>query len=80
MDDYIRIECLENGFEVECMDPKIVAENAKPKSMYQNPYKGYAFSTAEEVSKFVLEKLKTMKPKAKDGGYSAAFNEAAQKS
>lgn len=80
MDDIIRIEALENGFEVECLDPKVVEENAKPKSMYRDPYKGYAFSTAEEVVKFVGEKLKAMKPKSKDGGYAAAFKEASSKS
>jgi hypothetical protein len=80
MEDVIRIEALENGFEVECLDPKIVEENAKPKSSWRDPYKGYAFSTAEEVTKFVGEKLKNMKPKSKDGGYAAAFKEAAAKS
>lgn len=79
MDDVIRIEALENGFEVECLDPKIVEENSKPKSNYRDPYKGYAFSTAEEVVKFVGERLKAMKPKSKDGGYATAFKEAAAK-
>lgn len=79
MDDVIRIEALENGFEVECLDPKIAEANNK-KGQYQDPYKGYAFSTAEEVMKFVGEKLKGMKPKSKDGGYAAAFKEATSKS
>lgn len=79
MEDVIRIEGLENGFEVECLDPKIVEENQKPKSMYKDPYKGYAFSTAEEVVKFVAERLKTMKPKSKDGGFAASFKEATSK-
>lgn len=80
MDDIIRIEALENGFEVECLDPKVAEENAKPKSMYQNPYKGYAFSTADEVVAFVKEKLGKMKPAEKDGGYGKAFKEASAKS
>lgn len=79
MDDAIRIECLENGFEVECLDPKIVAENTKSKG-YQDPYKAYAFSTADEVVAFVKKQLATMKPKEKDGGYASAFKEAAAKS
>lgn len=80
MDDVIRIEALENGFEVECLDPKIVADNEKPKSQYKNPYKGYAFSTADEVVKFVGERLKAMKPKEKDGGFAATFKALASKS
>lgn len=78
MDDFIRIECLENGYEVECLDPKIAEQNAKGKGIYEDPYKAYAFSTAEEVVKFVQEKLKTMKPSGNDE-YSKAFKEAASK-
>lgn len=77
-DDVIRIEGLENGFEVECLDPTIDAENQKGKS-YKDPYKGYAFSTADEVVKFIAERLKSMKPKSKDGGYASAFKEATTK-
>lgn len=79
-EDVIRIEQLENGFEVECIDPKIQAKNAEPKSMWQDPYKSYAFSTKEEVIAFVSEKLGKMKPRSPDGGYAAAFKEAASKS
>lgn len=80
MQDFIRIEKLENGFEIECLDEKIAEENAKPKSMYRDPYKAYAFSTGEEVLKFIKEKLGAMKAKSKDGGYAAAFKEASSKS
>jgi predicted membrane GTPase involved in stress response len=79
MDDIIRIEALENGFEVECLDPKVVEENAKPKGTYRDPYKGYAFTTADEVVAFVKEKLGKMKPNSKDGGYASAFKEASSK-
>lgn len=80
MDDVIRIEALENGFEVEALDPKVATENASPKSMWKDPYKGYAFSTVDEVVEFVKKRLTTMKPKEKDGGYASAFKEAAAKS
>jgi hypothetical protein len=81
MEDFIRVEKLENGFEVECLDPAIQAANEKSKSMaYRDPYKAYAFSTAEEVVKFIGEKLGSMKAKSKDGGYAAAFKEASAKS
>lgn len=79
MDDLIKIEALENGFEVECLDPKTAEENSKPKSMYKNPYKSYAFSTAAEVIAFVTEKLSKIKPKSKMSDYDMAFKEASAK-
>ncbi len=79
MDDVIRIEKLENGFEVECLDPAVAEANSKPKSMWKDPYKGYAFSTAEEVIAFIGKKLGAMKSKSKTSEYDSAFKEAATK-
>ena len=81
-DDDIRIECLENGYEVEVCDPDIMAANQKSDSKYQSPYRSYAFSTIEEVTTFVqktLEKLAKTERKKKDGGYAAAFDDAVAK-
>lgn len=78
--DVVRIEALENGFEVECLDPKIQEENGKPKSLYRDPYKSYAFSTSDEVLAFVKDKLSKMKPKSNTSEYASAFKEAASKS
>lgn len=72
-----RIEKLENGYEVEICDPKIQAANEKPKSGYQSPWKGYAFTTAEEVKNFVGEHLDSLKPPPDaDAEYASSFKQA----
>lgn len=75
-DCILRIEKLTNGYEVEIADPKIVAENAKPKSNWQDPWKGYAFKSAEEVATFVGATLDKLAPPSADDEFSAAFKEA----
>lgn len=76
-DTVLRIEKLENGYEVEICDPKIMESTDKPKSNYQDPWKAYAFTTAEEVKNFVGEHLDSLKPPPDaDEEYSAAFDEA----
>ena len=72
----LRIEKLTNGYEVEIRDPKIVAENAKPKSNWQDPWKGYAFKTAEETAAFVGAVLDKLAPPDAGDEFAAAFNEA----
>lgn len=80
MSEYVlRIEKLENGYEVEICDPKIMESNSKPKSSYQDPWKGYAFESVEGVVKFVTEHLDKLKPPPDaDVQYSQAFDEASQ--
>lgn len=76
-DTVLRIEKLENGYEVEICDPKIQAANDKPKSNWQDPWKGYAFTTAEEVKNFVGEHLDSLKPPPDaDAEYASAFKKA----
>ncbi len=76
-DSVLRIEKLENGYEVEVCDPKIMEANKKPKSSYESPWKGYAFTTAEEVKNFVGEHLDSLKPPPDaDEEYGSAFNAA----
>lgn len=76
-DSVLRIEKLENGYEVEICDPKVMAANDKPKTVYQSPWKGYAFTTAEEVKEFVGKHLDSLKPPPDaDAEYSAAFDQA----
>lgn len=70
----VRVEKLENGFEVEVIDPKIAAENAKPKTDWQDPWKSYAFTTAEGAAAFVTARLTAM-PKSS----MEQFNEEADK-
>lgn len=58
----LRIEKLENGYEVEVYDEAIGKKNDSPKSQYKDPWKGYAFTTADEVKTFVGEHLDSLKP------------------
>lgn len=75
----LRIEKLENGYEVEICDPKIQAANDKPKTSYQSPWKGYAFTTAEEVKNFIGEHLDSLKPPPDaDTEYGDAFKAASE--
>jgi hypothetical protein len=76
-DTVLRIEKLTNGYEVEICDPKITESNRKPKSEYQDPWKGYAFTTAEEVKTFVGLHLDQLKPPpGPDDEYADAFKQA----
>lgn len=73
MSDYsIRIEKLENGFEVEVCDPAIRKANEKPKAQWKDPWKKYAFSTGKEVIAFVTRHLASVPKSGMD-----EFNEAA---
>jgi len=78
-DCILRIEKLENGYEVEVYDEAIAEQNRKPKnSSYTDPWKAYAFENAEGVVKFIglhLDKLKP--PPGADAEYADAFNQAA---
>lgn len=79
-DTVLRIEKMENGYSVEICDAKIMANNEKPKSVYQSPWKEYAFTTADEVKTFVGVHLDSLKPPPDaDTEYSSAFNQEATK-
>lgn len=74
-----RIEALENGYTVSVRDPKVDKENAKKNSTWQDPWKEYAFSSADEVKKFIGLHLDNLKPPPSDDAeYGAAFAQAAQ--
>lgn len=74
MSDYcVRIECLQNGFEVELKDPGIVKANAKKgvSTPWRDPWVSFAFTTSEEVLAF----LKANLDKALPGDeYSSSFD------
>ncbi len=73
----LRVEKLENGYEVEVCDPDLMAANEKPKAAYKDPWKAYAFTTAEEVKNFIGEHLDSLKPPPDaDAEYGSAFKEA----
>ncbi len=76
-EDVLRIEKLENGYEVEVCDPKIMENNRKPKTEYKSPWKGYAFTTKEEVVAFISEHLDSLQPPPDaDTEFGQAFDEA----
>jgi hypothetical protein len=54
-DCILKIEKLENGYEVEIADPE-------SDGGYDTEWKGYAFHTAAEVSNFIAEHLDSLTP------------------
>lgn len=80
MGEYVlKIEKLENGFEVEICDEKIMAANQKPKTAWKDPWKGYAFENVEGVVEFVKKTLGTLKPPPNaEAEYGKAFEEASK--
>ena len=61
-DCVLKIEKLENGYEVSVIDESIVKENENSKNGYKDPWKEYAFATVEEVKDFVGKNLDKLKP------------------
>lgn len=77
--DIVRIEKLENGYEVEVCDPSAQEKNSLSKSLYVDPWKGYAFSTKEEVIKFLTKVLDKLAPKDESAEFADSFSEAVSK-
>lgn len=78
----IRIERLQNGFNVRITDPAIVKKNEKRRESkegccepWQDPQVSYAFSTSEEVVNFVKENIDKALPVDE---YSSTFDKAAE--
>lgn len=67
-DCVLKVEKLENGYEVEVCDPVISAANDNPKATWRDPWKGYAFKTEKEVVTFVSKILSTLSPAKDDAG------------
>lgn len=74
-EEVLRIEKLENGYEVEVCDPDIKKANAKPKTEWKSPWKAYAFSTDKEVIAFVTKHLASL-PKSAQDEFNSAASEA----
>jgi hypothetical protein len=68
-DIVVRIEKLENGYEVEIREPKRAKANKKPGD-YVDPWCGYAFKTAAEVGEFIEKNLDKAKSEGDDFGSS----------
>jgi len=78
-DTLLKIEKMENGYEVEICDPDIMEQNEKnsKNAQWRDPWKSYAFGTVEEVAKFVSIHLGKLKPPpGADEEYAAAFKSA----
>lgn len=79
----IRIERLQNGYNVRITDPEIVKQNNKRNESkgdgccapWKDPQVTYAFSTKEEVSKFVIDNIDKALPVDE---YSSTFDKAAK--
>lgn len=77
-DSIVRIEALENGFNVCVINPKIQAENQKPKSNWKDPWVAYAFKTSEEVCEFLEQVLDKLAPPSDDKMFADAFKSAVE--
>lgn len=76
-DCVVRIEKLENGYTVGVRDPKVDAANSKPKSTWEDPWKEYGFTTADEVKTFIGEHLDKLKPPPDaDAEFASGFAQA----
>ncbi len=79
-DCILRVEKLENGYEVEVIDEKIVAQNAKPKSAWKDPWKGYAFENADSALEFIQTQFRKLKPPpSAEVEFDQAFKSASAK-
>ena len=74
----VKIERLENGFEVELDDPKIVKANQTAKTgEWKNPSREYAFQTIAQGMDLLSRNLEKALP---ESDYSSAFDAAAAES
>jgi hypothetical protein len=82
-DCVVRIEKLENGFEVEICDPEVQAANKAPSKLgkpvpWKDPWKDYAFATSKEVIAFLTNHLDKLQPEDEAVTFAGSFAEAAK--
>lgn len=72
----VRIEKLDNGYEVEIRDQKAVKKNQSKDglSRYVNPWRSFAFKNEAEVVTFLTKNLSKATP---DNEFSHSFDVAA---
>lgn len=77
MGEYVlKIEKLENGYEVEVRDAEQAAKNDKKGNhVYMDPWKAYAFPTDKEVVAFIKRHLASL-PKSSHDEFNDAAEEA----
>ena len=71
-EEVLRIEKLENGFEVEVRVKPTKKDKGAGLAEYQDPWKAYAFTTDKEVIAFVTRHLASLPKSSED-----EFNDAA---
>jgi hypothetical protein len=79
----MRVEKLENGWEVELLDTAVQEKNRAPSkpgkfTPYEDPWKSYAFEDFDKMIKFIKEKLPILHPESDDDVYDSAFAEASK--
>lgn len=80
--EIIRVCRLENGFEVEVYEPaprkkdKTKKDSCCAPTLYDDPWKAYAFETEEAALTFIAGKLPGLSRKTPDQEMEDAFNEA----
>lgn len=78
----LRVCRLENGFEVEVYEPPPPPKKSKKDSTlcgcgpYEEPWKAYAFETAETAIAFMAAKMPSMTRKSGEEEYQETFKEA----
>ena len=77
----LRIEKLENGYEVEIVDDTVREANRNPQKNgkylpYQDPWKGYAFTDMKSMLKFLETKIPELHPLDEESEYDDAFDNA----
>lgn len=63
MDDCVlRVGKVQNGFTAEIVDEKTRANNQKPKTSWEDPWKSYVFPDAKSLLDFLTTHVEGLKP------------------
>lgn len=80
--EVIRVEKIENGYQVSCYEPMPMKKGKKGSNMpdiaYHEPWKTYYAADIPAVCALVEEKLPTIKRGNEAEEYGTAFNEAGE--
>lgn len=73
--DVVRICRLENGWEVECYEPRPEPKKGTPYH-YQEPWKSYGFADVNKALAFLKDKLPALTRKSPEEEYASGFKDA----
>lgn len=71
----IRINRAQNGYTISMTDPKIVAENDKPKSSWRDPNVTFICSDLSKGLEFIRENIEKVFPETE---FDSTFDKAAK--